>query len=126
MKKLWSKSWVSSKQPRKQRKYRYNAPLHTLRKYLAAHLSKDLRKKYGKRSLVVRKGDKVKIMRGKFKKQEGEVTKVDVRKGRIYIKGIAKKKIAGTEVQLPINPSKVMLIELNLEDSKRLSKEEKK
>ena len=33
MKSIFSKSWVSSKQPRKQRKYRYNAPDHIKKKF---------------------------------------------------------------------------------------------
>ena len=50
MKRKFSKSWKSSKQPRKQRKYSANAPLHLKRKLLSVNLSKELRKKYGKRS----------------------------------------------------------------------------
>ena len=49
MKKDFSKSWKSSRQPRKQRKYVFNAPLHIRHKLVSANLSKELRKKYGKR-----------------------------------------------------------------------------
>ncbi len=62
MKRKFSKSWKSSKQPRKQRKYAANAPLHLKRKLLSVNLSKDLRKKYGKRNMMIRKEDVVKIM----------------------------------------------------------------
>ncbi|MCW1309534.1 MAG: 60S ribosomal protein L26, partial [Candidatus Nanoarchaeia archaeon] len=37
--KYWSKKWKSSKKPSKQRKYRYNAPLHIRRKFLSVNLS---------------------------------------------------------------------------------------
>ncbi|MCD6381372.1 MAG: 50S ribosomal protein L24, partial [Candidatus Aenigmarchaeota archaeon] len=67
MEKKFSKKWVSSKEPRKQRKYRYNAPLHIRQKLVSAHLTKELRNELGIRSLPVRKNDRVKIMRGKFK-----------------------------------------------------------
>jgi large subunit ribosomal protein L24 len=63
MKTDFSKSWKSSKQPRKQRKYLYNMDLHNVKKLMSAHLSKELMKKYGKRNIPIRKGDKVKIMR---------------------------------------------------------------
>ncbi|MEK6835464.1 MAG: 50S ribosomal protein L24, partial [Nanoarchaeota archaeon] len=65
MKKLFSKHWKASKQPRKQRKYLYNAPLHLKRKMLSCLLSKELRKKLGKRNLPERKDDVILIMRGK-------------------------------------------------------------
>ncbi|MCD6275005.1 MAG: 50S ribosomal protein L24, partial [Candidatus Aenigmarchaeota archaeon] len=51
MKQLFSKSWVKSKQPRKQRKYRHNAPKHIRQKFMHANLSKELREKYNRRSL---------------------------------------------------------------------------
>ena len=73
MKTKFSGSWVKSKQPRKQRKYRYNAPLHIRQKFVGAHLSRELRKKYGKRSASLRKGDNVKIMRGQFRNKSGKV-----------------------------------------------------
>lgn len=119
MKKRWSNKWVGSKQPRKQRKYRYNAPIHIRKKFLGANLSKILRRQYKKRTVKVRSGDVVKIMRGRYKGQTGEITDVDVRKTKMYIKGIVRKKVSGTEVQIPINPSNVQIIELNLDDAKR-------
>ena len=55
---------VQSKKARKQRKAFYNAPLHIRRKNVSSHLSKELSKEYGLRSLQVRKGDTIRIMRG--------------------------------------------------------------
>ena len=75
MKKKFSREWIRSKQPRKQRKYNYNAPLHIKGKFMAAHLSKDLMKKYNRRSIRVRKGDKVILLRGQFKKKKRECRK---------------------------------------------------
>ena len=60
MSQQFSTTWNASKQPRKQRKYRYNAPLHTKQKFLQVHLSPELRKKYSLRNILVKKGDKVK------------------------------------------------------------------
>ena len=46
--------WKSSKQPRKQRKYIANAPLHIKIKLTGVNLAKELRKKYQKRSIPLR------------------------------------------------------------------------
>jgi len=126
MKKKFSKHWVSSKSPRKQRKYRKNAPLHIRRKMVAAILDKTLRKTYGKRSLPVKKGDEVLIMRGQFKGKTGTVSKVDLKKLKIYIEGIKMKKATGQEVEVPIDPSNVKIVKLNLDDRMRLKFIERK
>ena len=120
MEKEWSRYWKSSKQPRKQRKYVYNAPLHVRRKFVSAHLSEELRKKYGRRSFPVRKGDEVEVMRGEFKGKRGKVSKVDLKKLKVYIEGITRKKVDGTEVQVPFNASNLKIIDLNLEDKERV------
>jgi len=88
MKSKFSISWLSSKQVRKQRKYRYNAPLHLKHKFLSANLSKDLRKKYGKRSLPLRTGDEVLVMRGKFAKKTVKVSSVDPKRARVILEGL--------------------------------------
>jgi large subunit ribosomal protein L24 len=118
--KFWSKHWKSSKQPRKQRKYVYHAPLHVRHKLLSAHLSRELRERYKKRSLPVRKGDEVEVMKGKFKKKTGKISRVDMTKIKVYIDGITRKKVDGSEIPVPIHPSKLKIINLNLEDKKRL------
>lgn len=119
MKNKFSKHWKSSKQPRKQRKYIANAPLHIKHKFLASHLSKDLIKKYKKRSLSVRKGDIVKIVRGQFKKKMGKIEKVLVKKTRVYIENIQHLKKDGSKTYIPIHPSNLIITELNLEDKER-------
>ena len=126
MKKRFSNSWKSSKKPRKQRKYRANAPLHIRGRFLNVNLSKDLRKKYGKRSIRVRKGDKVRIMRGSFKKKEGGIERVDTKKSRVYISKIESEKKEGSKALIPIQPSNLMILELNLDDKKRKEKLERK
>ena len=80
MKSAFATTWKSSVQPRKQRKYQYNAPAHIKGKFLAAHLSKELKEKYGTRSIRVRVGDRVKVVRGTEKGKEGKVENADVEK----------------------------------------------
>ena len=117
--KNFSTAWKSSTKPKKQRKYRINAVLHIKQKFLHSHLSKELRKKYGKRSTSVRKGDKVKIMRGRFKKHEGKVEMVDLKNTRVFVNGAESTKKDGTKISLALNPSNLMITELNFEDKSR-------
>ena len=128
MKNKFSKHWKASKQPRKQRKYAANAPLHLKRKLLSVNLSKELRKRFSKRNIVVRKGDTVKIMRGKFKTKSGKITEVNIKTSKVKIEGIMAKKQDGSKVNIKMRPSNLQIIELNLEDKKRMktTKEENK
>jgi len=120
MKQTFSKSWKASKQPRKQRKYVHNLPIHLKKKLLSSTLSKELRTKFKKRNVTVIKGDKVKIMRGNFKGKIGEVTRVDRNKIKVYIIGIEQIKKDGNKTQYPINPSNLMITELKLDDKNRI------
>jgi len=124
--KKFSKNWIKSKKPKKQRKYRYNAPLNIKRKFLSVHLSKDLIKKYNIRNIQVRKGDKVKLLRGSFRKKEGKITKVLMKKSKVYVENIQRTKIDGTKINYPLNPSNLMIIELDLTDKKRKKRLERK
>ena len=117
--KKWSKSWKSSKNPKKQRKYIFNAPLHIKHKFLAANLSDELRKKYNKRNIPVRKGDKVKILRGQFKSIIGKIEKVFLKKTKVYVENAQLQKKDGSKAYYPIHPSNLMITELNLEDKER-------
>ena len=119
------KSWNKSTQPRKQRKYRYNAPLHLKRKFLHIHLLPALREKYGIRNVQVKKGDKAKVMRGKFAKKEGKVERVDLKNGKVYIVGIEMIKKEGTKLPISLTPSNLMIIDLDLSDKKRKEKIER-
>ncbi len=103
---------ISSRKPRSQRKFRYTAPLHIRKKFVHAHLSKELREKLKKRAIQIKKGDKVRVLRGRFKGKEGKVARVDLSKLKIYIEGMTIKKANGKESLYPIDPSNVMIIEL--------------
>ncbi len=117
--KFWVKSWKSSIKSKKQRKYRYNAPLHIKHKLLSANLSKDLRKKYKIRNIPIRKGDKVKILRGQFRNKSGVINKVNLKELKVYVEGIENIRRDGTKTFYPLEPSNLQLIELSLDDKKR-------
>ena len=120
MKRKFSTHWNSSSQPRKQRKYIANAPLHLKRKFLGVNLSKELRKKYGRRNIIVRKGDEVKVMGGKFKGKHGKITMVYTKKGKVTVENMQIKKQDGSKANVKIHPSNLQIIELNLTDKKRM------
>ena len=116
----WSRSGKSSTQPRKQRAYAREAPLHRKGKFLGSHLSKDLRTKQKVRSLRVIKGDKVEIMRGTFKGKSGKIERVDLKKSKVYITGIELVKRDGSKALYPIHTSNLLIQNLNLDDKRRL------
>ena len=110
---------VSSKQPRKQRKARFKAPLHLRHKFMSAPLSRELREKYNRRSFPVRKGDTVRILRGDDRGAEGKVRSVDLKRGRITVEGVVIARADLSEVPRPIHPSNVMITKLDLKDERR-------
>ncbi len=120
MKRAFSSQWKSSSKPRKQRKYQANAPFHTKHKFLSAHLSKSLREKHSKRSLPVRKGDEVLVMRGSFRKKKAKVSEVDVTRTRVVLENIQRNKKDGTKVNVYFHPSALQVINLNLDDKERI------
>ncbi len=126
MKSIFSLNWKRSKQPRKQRKYRYNAPLHVKRKFMSSPLSKELKTKYKKKNITVIKGDTVKVVRGQFKGKSGKVSKASYQKIKVYIEGVEMIKKDGNKVQYPIHPSNILITTLKLEDKKRIAALERK
>ncbi len=109
-----------SKQPRKQRRALFNAPLHIRHRLMTARLSEDLQRQYGVKRLPVRKGDTVLILRGDFRGVRGKVVEVDLRNMRIYVENATLKKPSGETIYYPIHPSKVMIVELDTSDKRRL------
>jgi large subunit ribosomal protein L24 len=113
---------MTPKQPRKQRILRYRAHRHILTKFMHAHLSPELREKYGKRSVGLRSGDTVKVLKGVFKGVEGKVKRVDVRRMMVYVENVSRKKADGSTVDVPVRVPNVMITQLNLDDKYRKEK----
>ena len=111
--------FTTSKQPRKQRKARYNAPLHQRQKFMGARLSSELTVKYNTRSAPVIVGDTVTVLRGDYKGITGRVEKVDLQNGIIHVTGVVSTKVNGEEVPRPLYPSNVMITKLELKDKTR-------
>ncbi len=115
----FSTSFKSSKKPRKQRVYRKKAPLHIKQKFASCHLSKDLKKKHNLRSMILKKGDKIKVVRGQHKGKTGAVDKVFLRDEKAIIGGIEISKKDGSKTPYKITISNMIITELNLDDKKR-------
>ncbi|MBU1159077.1 MAG: 50S ribosomal protein L24 [Candidatus Thermoplasmatota archaeon] len=108
----------------KQRKARANAPLHKKRRMVAAHLSSTLMSEYNVRSLTVKRGDTVKVVRGPegVKGVESKVASVDLNECKIIIENITIAKADGTQKPRAIDPSNVLITKLDLSDPWRKRK----
>ncbi len=84
-----------------------------------AHLSpkylEDAKTRYP-RSLPVREGDTVRVMRGSQAGSEGKVTEVDHRRLRVLVEGVTVAQADGTEMGKPIHPSNLMITKLDMTD----------
>ena len=104
----------------------YRATYTTKSKQLGSHLSKDLQKKYGKRSIRVVEGDSVTIRRGEFKGVDGKVSNVSTEKSSVAMEGIKKEKTKGDKFDVYIHTSNLLVTSLNTEDKWRMAKLEGK
>ncbi len=123
--KAYAKAWKASRKPRKQRKYARNAPRHVKRVMIRSMLSPSLKDQYKLNSLPPRKGDTARVMRGTHRGREGVIDRVDRHTGRVYLQGVTRKRLDGTDVHVGIHASNIMLIKL-VEDPRRLKRHAQK
>ncbi len=100
----------------------YQAPYAVRSKQVSGSLSKELRKKYGKRSIRLSLDDSVRIIRGEYKGIDGKITKISIAKGGIAIEGIKKEKLKGEKIDVYIPSSNILITSLNTDDHWRKSK----
>ncbi len=94
----------------------------TRSKQLGSPLSKDLQKKYGKRSIRVVLGDTVKVMRGEYRGIDGKISKVSIADNSVAIEGVKKEKSKGEKFDVLIRSTNVVITNLNLDDHWRKTK----
>jgi large subunit ribosomal protein L24 len=111
-----------SSKPRKQRKRQKEAPQHQRKKMMRGHLAPKYLEAGKKRSLTIRKGDQVRIMRGEQRGEEGKVEKVDLKYLTITIEGITQAKADESQAARKIHPSNIMIIKPDMSDRRRLMK----
>ena len=100
----------------------FQATIQTRSKQLGANLSKDLQKKYGKKSARVVEGDSVTILRGEFKGVDGKVSKISTQKSSVAIEGVKKEKTKGDKFDVYIHTSNLVITSLNGDDKWRIAK----
>ena len=110
---------LKTKSPSKQRKRLYNAPYHSRGHIFSAHLSSELRGSHNSRTMPVKKGDTIRVLRGDYKGFEGKILRVNRKGYRIIVDGINREKADGTSIPVAIHPSKVEVIRLDLDDKWR-------
>jgi large subunit ribosomal protein L24 len=97
-----------------------------LNKQICAPISKELRKKYSRRSIRIMTNDTVKVMRGEYKGLTGKVTKISTQTSGIAIEGNKKEKLKGEKIDVYIHSTNMTITALNTDDKWRLKILEKK
>ena len=104
----------------------YRATYTTKSKQLGSALSKDLHKKYGRRSVRVIEGDSIRIIRGEYKGVDGKISKISTQKNSVSIEGIKKEKTKGDKFDVYIHTSNLVVTSLNTGDKWRMARLEGK
>jgi len=97
-----------------------------LNKQICAPISKELRKKYSRRSIRIMTDDTVKVVRGEYKGLTGKVTKISTETSGIAIEGNKKEKLKGEKIDVYIHSTNMIITSLNTNDKWRLKILEKK
>ncbi len=85
-------------------------------------LSKELRAKYGLRSVRVVEGDTVRVSRGAHRNVDAKVSGVDVRSGTVTLEGEKGEKQRGDRFDIKIHASNVRVTGINGGDKKRMKR----
>jgi len=104
----------------------YRAVNQVVNKQISAPLSKDLRKKYSRRSVRIMVDDTAKVIRGEYKGIAGKVSKISTNNSSIAIEGNKKEKLKGDKIDVYIHSSNVIITSLNTDDKWRIKILEKK
>ena len=116
-----------SSHPRKTRNQQiYYATIQKASKQLSCSLSKELRKKYGKRSARIVEGDTANIVRGEFAGVDGKVTKISIPDRGVNIEGVKKEKLKGDKFDVYVHTTNIILTALSTSDKWRINKLEGK
>jgi len=113
--------------PTKNRNHQtYRAINQIVNKQICAPISKDLRKKYSRRSVRIMTDDIVKVVRGEYKGLTGKVTKISMQSSGVAIEGNKKEKLKGEKIDVYIHSTNMIITSLNTDDKWRLKILEKK
>ena len=104
----------------------YRATNQTVSKQISTSISKDLRKKYSRRSVRIMVDDTVKVIRGEYKGLTGKVAKISTGSNSVAIEGNKKEKLKGEKIDVYIHSTNMIITSLNTDDKWRLKILEKK
>jgi len=115
--------------PRRQRKALYTADTFERRVRMTVPLSRELRARFHRRSLPVRKGDTVRVLGGSYEGREERVAKVDRRGYTVTLDNVTLKTADEKMKPLSLGVGHLVITRLNLSDpwrrrSMRVSDEE--
>jgi|TARA_Y100000996_G_scaffold384709_1_gene341566 large subunit ribosomal protein L24 len=126
---------VKSRKPGKQRKAQDQAPMHIKRKRVRARLQLDKpdARLAGVRSVTIRVGDTVRVVRGdqshggkrvggkrNADPLNGKVLRVDSDRGRLFIEGSTATKSDNKEEAMPVHSSNVVVVKIDETDKLRM------
>jgi len=87
---------------------------------MSSGLSKELRTKYGVRSMPIHKEDEVQVLTGHYKGQShGKVVAVFRKRGVVHIERIQREKANGTTVFIGLHPSNLSIVKLKLTEKRK-------
>jgi ribosomal protein uL24 len=105
--------------PRRQRKANYEATTFQRRRLMAVPLSRELRRRFSRRSVPLRKGDTVRVMAGSYVGREERVAKVHRRTYSVTLDNVTLKTGEEKLKPLAIRTSHLVITRLNLADAWR-------
>jgi len=107
---------TSPHSPRRQRKALYTADSFERRIRMGVPLSRDLRSRFHRRSLPVRKGDTVRVLSGSFAGREERVARVDRRGYSVTLDNVTLKTADEKMKPLSLGVGHLVITRLNLSD----------
>ena len=110
---------LSSKRRTNRKKY-FNADSEKKRKMMSSGIEKISRGNQNIKTIPLRKGDEVKIVRGNQKGKTGKIIQCSRKYGVIYINSVTYKKANGDEIYKPIHPSNVLIQKLLLTNERKV------
>jgi large subunit ribosomal protein L24 len=102
--------------PRRQRRALYEAPTAQRRRRMTVKLSRELKGRFHRRSVPLRKGDTVRVLAGSFKGREERIAKVDRRAYTVTLDNVTLKSAEEKLKPLAIRTAYLVLTRLNLSD----------
>lgn len=110
---------VSPHAPRRQRKAHFTADTFHRRLAMTVPLSRELRKRFRRRSVPIRKGDTVRVLSGSYEGREERVARIVRRDYTLVLDNVTLKSGEEKLKPLPIRTSHLVITRLNLSDAWR-------